>query len=146
MQPLMQPDHEQIEIARQQRWSRLAISVWATILVAICIRGLLNGRANSVYPIFASAARSFVAGTDLYEASANPYRYSPLVAALLVPFSLWPDHVGGVIWRALNAGIYLSALAWWCRVVLPRSLTTRQTAILYLLIVPLSVGSLNNAQ
>ena len=87
-----------------------------------------------------------MAGTDLYEASANPYRYSPVVAALLVPFSLWPDHVGGVIWRALNAGVYLSALAWWCRVVLPRSLTTRQTAVLYLLIVPLSVGSLNNAQ
>jgi Glycosyltransferase family 87 len=127
-------------------WQRLAIAVWMTVLLAICIRGLLNARTNSVYPIFARAARDFLAGADLYRVSDAPYRYSPLVAALLVPFSVWPDHIGGVLWRLLNAALYLTAFAWWCRMVLPRPLTISQQAILYLLIVPLSVGSLNNAQ
>lgn len=127
-------------------WRRLAIVIWAVILLVICIRGLLNARANSVYPIFAGAARNFWAGTDLYHGPDGPYRYSPLVAALLLPFSLWPDSVGGVLWRLVNAAVYLGALAWWCRVVLPCPLTASQRALLYLLIVPLSVGSLNNAQ
>src|SRR5207245_341131 len=131
---------------RSAQPQRLAISIWATILIVICIRGLLNPRANSVYPIFAGAARSFLAGTDLYSPVQGPYRYSPLVAALLIPFSFCPDNIGGVLWRLLNATVYLGVLAWWCRVVLPRSLSARQTATLYLLIIPLSVGSLNNAQ
>jgi hypothetical protein len=124
----------------------LAQFVWTTILIVICIRGLWNPRANSVYPIFAGAAHNFLAETDLYTATPGPYRYSPLVAALMVPFSLCPDNVGGVLWRMLNATVYLGALAWWCRAVLPRALSGSQTAALYLLIVPLSVGSLNNAQ
>jgi hypothetical protein len=150
VKPLMQPDHESPSAKHgglcASRWPRLAIFLWAMILLAICIRGLLHARSNSVYPIFAGAARNFWAGSDLYRAPGDPYRYSPLVAALLVPFSLWPDPVGGVLWRLLNASVYLTAIAWWCRVVLPRSLTANQQAVLYLLIVPLSVGSLNNAQ
>jgi hypothetical protein len=137
--------------ARQVKpWSwggvRIVGSVWATLLLVICVRGALQAKANSVYPIFASAARNLLAGTDLYGGNGDPYRYSPLVAAVFVPFSCCPDWLGGVLWRLLNAAVYLLAFAWWCRVVLPRSLTVGQQAILYLLIVPLSVGSLNNAQ
>src|SRR5205809_761735 len=69
----------------------LTVLVWTTIVLAISIRGLLQARANSVYPIFADAARHFLAGADLYGANGSAYRYSPLVAALFVPFSLCPD-------------------------------------------------------
>ena len=144
----MPPDLEQSAHTEtpSEHWRRLAISVWTTLLLLVCIRGLLHVRSNTVYPIFAGAARDFVAGVDLYHGQHSPYRYSPLVAALLVPFSLFPDSLGGLFWRLLNAGVYLTAFAWWCRVVLPSALTASQQAILYLLIVPLSVGSLNNAQ
>jgi len=163
MQPLMQPDlrtpsaergapsalcprRSALRARRSAQLQRLAISLWATILIVICIRGLLSPQRNSVYPIFAGAARNFLAEIDLYAASAGPYRYSPLVAALLLPFGLCPDNIGGVLWRLLNAAVYLGSLAWWCRDVLPRSLSASQRAALYLLIVPLSVGSLNNGQ
>src|SRR5260370_3357102 len=161
MQPLMQPDlrtpsaergapsalcprRSALRARRSAQLQRLAISLWATILIVICIRGLLSQQRNSVYPIFAGAARNFLAEIDLYAASAGPYRYSPLVAALLLPFGLCPDNIGGVLWRLLNAAVYLGSLAWWCRDVLPRSLSASQRAALSLLIVPLSVGSLNN--
>ena len=140
----MQPDLGQS--GGRQSARRTAVAVWAALLLVLCIRGLHNPRRNSVYPIFAGAARNFAAGADLYRAADGPYRYSPLVATLLVPFSLWPDSVGGDFWRLLNASVYLAALAWFCRSVLPVSLTSSQQAFLYLLIVPLSVGSLNNAQ
>src|SRR5438105_10928453 len=131
---------------RAAQMRRLAISLWATILIIICIRGLLNPQRNSVYPIFAGAARNFLAEIDLYAASAGPYRYSPLVAALLLPFGLCPDNIGGVLWRLLNAAVYLGSLAWWCRAVLPRPLSTSKRAALYLVVVPLSVGMLKTRQ
>jgi hypothetical protein len=65
---------------------------------------------------------------------------------MLVPFSLLPDSVGGILWRWVNFSVYLGALAWWCQTGLPRPLTTSQQAWLFLLVVPLSIGSLNNAQ
>jgi hypothetical protein len=152
MQPLMQPDlgerpQSAARGAQSALWApRFAHYIWAAILIVICVRGLLSPRTNSVYPIFAGAARNFLAGTDLYSPTEGPYRYSPLVAALLIPFGLCPDNVGGVLWRLLNAAVYLGSLAWWCRAVLPRDLSIGQMAGVYLLIIPLSIGSLNNGQ
>jgi len=135
--------------------------VWAGILLICCGRVLLpphtwlTAHTQSVYPIFAGAARQWIAGADLYEQLApdlDRFRYSPGVAALLVPFSLLPDGLaradgpGGALWRLFNAGVYLGALGWWIRALLPPSLTRMQRAVLFLLVVPLSVGSLNNGQ
>jgi hypothetical protein len=99
-----------------------------------------------VYPIFTSAARHWLAGADVYPVVANPYRYSPLVTTLLVPFGLLPDRLAEVVWRVLNAAVYLVALSAWSKVVLPHRLTRCQQAWLFLLVVPMSVGSLNNGQ
>ncbi len=131
---------------RKGRWERLALGIWMIILLVICVRVSLRPALNSVYPIFAHAARGWLAGVDLYRAPGDPYRYSPLITLLLVPFSVLPDQLGGVFWRLLNGSVYLGALAWWGRVALPRQLTTTQLAILFLLVIPLSVGSLNNGQ
>jgi hypothetical protein len=124
----------------------LAVVAWSGVLLACCLRTWLAPRANSVYPIFATAARAWQAGADLYRPTGDPYRYSPLAAALLVPFSLLPGPLGGVLWRLLNAGVLLAALFWWARAVLPGPLTATRLAVLFLLAVPLTVGSLNNGQ
>jgi hypothetical protein len=130
----------------------VAFVVWGAILLVICGRVLLSPRANSVYPIFAHAGRAWLAGEALYS-DARPegldvYRYSPAVAALFAPLSLLPDAVGGCLWRLLNAGALLAGFAWWCVAVLPgwRSLSRGQRSMLWLLLVPLAVGSLNNGQ
>lgn len=130
------------------RWERLAVMVWAAILLAVCGRGVLQPRSHSVYPIYAGAAERWLQGEDLYQAipGYDYYRYSPLVAVLFVPLHLLPDAAGGVLWRLLNAGVYLGCLAWWSRVALPVPLSRSQRALLFLLVVPLSIGSLNNAQ
>jgi hypothetical protein len=117
------------------------------LLLGIGGRVLVSGRCHSVYPIYAEAARAWMAGTDLYNRpTGDPFRYSPLVAATLVPCALLPDALGGVLWRLINAAVYLGALAWWCRLVLPQPLSRKQRALLFLLALPLSIGSLNNGQ
>jgi hypothetical protein len=129
-------------------WEQLAIILWAVVLAAVCGRGLLSPRLHTVYPIYAAAARHWLDGDDLYQLldGYDCYRYSPLVAVAFVPFGPLPGALGGVLWRLLNAGVYLAALAWWARVALPQPASRRQRAVLCLLVLPLSIGSLNNAQ
>jgi hypothetical protein len=139
---------------RQPSWFRVpsswaaqvAVAVWVTILVVICGRVLLKPRVNSVYPIFAEAGRHWFYGEALYADRDEPYRYSPLATVFFVPLTALRDPVGGAVWRLLNAGVYLGALAWWARRVLPGPLTAAQQAGLFVLVVPLSLGSLNNGQ
>jgi hypothetical protein len=111
----------------------------------------MQPRTHSLYPTFAAAGSHWYAGTSLYywgesEPGLEPYRYSPLVAAALVPFELLPPRAGGVAWRLLNAGVLLAGLAAWLRSPLPWRPDARQRAILYLVVLLLAAGSLNNAQ
>jgi hypothetical protein len=126
------------------RLEKLVIILWAAAVAVVLVRtAAVPGL--GVYPIFSGAARNWLAGADLYRPSPDPYRYSPLVTALFVPLGLLPDRLGGVLWRALSAGAYLGALAWWAA-ALPRPLTRPERAWLFLLVLPLSLGNLNNGQ
>ena len=129
-----------------QRWVKAACAVWAVVLIAVSGRLVLSAGSQGVYPIFADAARHWLNGQPVYNTGGEPYRYSPLVTILLVPFSLLPDGIAGILWRWFNAGVFLTSLGWWCRAVLPPDLTVRRAAVFFLLVVPVSVGSLNNGQ
>lgn len=139
------PDTHQNRVAR---WELLAVVVWVGFFVGISARLLINPHKGTVYPIFATAARHWLAGEGLYGPvpGHDVYRYSPLVAAGLTPLGLLPDRAGNIIWRFLNAAVFLSAFAWWGRTVLPLPLTRGRRAALFLLAVPLAVGNLNNGQ
>jgi hypothetical protein len=134
---------------RDRRWIIMAAAVWTIVVVACCVHALVKPRGNSLYPLYSEAARHWLAGKDMYGELApgfDRYRYSPLAAVLVAPFSVLPDGLGAALWRLLNAAVYLAGFAWFVRAVLPATLSGRQRAILFLLIVPLSAGSLYNGQ
>ncbi len=137
-------------VRAEPRWQRLALGVWLVIAVITCGRALLIGlpRHVGIYPVYATAGQNWRAGHDLYAESDHfvIFRYSPLVAALLVPFGAAPDVLGSFSWRLLNLGLYVAGLAYWLRVGLPRLLSERQHALFYLLLAPLSVYGLINGQ
>ena len=113
---------------------------------------------HTVYHNYANAGRSWLAGSDAYDlerdasgavvARMSGYRYAPLVSAAFVPFSLLPDSWGGLVWRLANYLCFFAAFAWFIREVLPgaKSLPVNAQASLWLLILPLTVGSMNNGQ
>ena len=76
------------------------------------------------------------------------YRYAPLVSVLFVPFGLLPDGLGGALWRLINYTCFFGSFAWFQRVVLPgaNDLGDKAKAALWLLLLPLSLGSMNNGQ
>src|SRR5205823_8682261 len=72
-----------------------AAITWGVIVAVVCLRAALVDPPGGVYPIFTGAARSWLAGSDLYLQGMHPFRYSPLAAVLLVPFGLLSDAAGG---------------------------------------------------
>ncbi|MHB1424513.1 MAG: glycosyltransferase family 87 protein [Gemmataceae bacterium] len=134
---------------RWDAWVRTAALVWAIIVAVVCIRAAVQPYKRTLYTTWAQAGADWEMGRDLYHDSWSPdqdqFRYSPLTAVLLVPFHHLPLRLGGVVWRVLNAVVLLVGFALWLRAT-PLARLPRQQAILFLLLAPLSLSSLNNGQ
>ena len=135
----------------QARLEKAGLAVWAVILLFVCVRAFISPESKTVYPIFSASGQFWWSGIDLYEPYRptdvqEGYRYSPTFAVLVTPFALLPDSIGGVLWRLFNAGSLLWALGWLTRAVLPSPVSTKHYAMLLLLVVPLTLQSLNNGQ
>src|SRR5579871_398569 len=138
----MRPD----EASTGRIWRAAAFSAWGLVLFVIAVRTVFAPHVHSVFPIYQRAGHSWLAGTDLYETAGDPFRYSPLVAALFTPLSVLPDAIGDLLWRSANVSLYLAALGWCSSLVLVPPLIGSRRAAWFLLVLPLSVGSLNNGQ
>src|SRR5262245_49755812 len=132
-------------------WEKWAVAAWVLVIGVAALRALAWPRTHSVYPIFAQAARNWQEGQPLYAQAAptagawDVFRYSPLVAAALTPLSWLPDPAGGVLWRLINAGALLGGIFWFSRAVLLVFAGNRR-GLLFLLVLPLAAGNLNNGQ
>jgi hypothetical protein len=124
-----------------------ALFIWTLIIGVTALRVFVSPGRHSIFPVFAQAGHNWLNGIDMYETrDRDCFRYSPLVGALLTPFALLPDSIGEVLWRLLNATVYLAAVVGRSRVVLSPSLSRNDLGLILLLIIPLSVGCLNNGQ
>jgi hypothetical protein len=129
--------------------TRLAVLAWGLVLIGVCVYAAGWPHNHNVYLIFAEAGRHWRGGEPLYGAvqpGLDVFRYSPLAASLFAPLSLLPVSAAGVLWRLLNAAIYIAGLAWWLREVVPGRLTRTGWATLFLLLLPLSLPNLINGQ
>jgi hypothetical protein len=147
----MPPDPREANTPAEVTWRRLAVGFWLAAVVVVCARGVLQPQRHTLYPTFAKAGADWLTGKSLYphaplEPGLEPYRYSPLVAAGLVPFELLPARVGSVFWRLANAAVLLAGLAAWLRSSLPWRPGVRHRAIMYLVVLPLALAGLNNGQ
>jgi hypothetical protein len=134
-------------------WTRLAVVVWATIVVFLGVRCFVQPYHRTLYPTWSTAGADWLAGSDqLYRRTGqqdgllDTFRYTPFVAATLAPWSLMPERIGGVLWRLFNAGVFLGGAWWWLRSAAPLILSERRRAVFFLCLVPLSLSSLNNGQ
>jgi hypothetical protein len=138
------------QIRQWDPWARLALAAWLVLVLVLCGRAAVQPYKRTLYTTWDRAGGDWQAGRTLYhrewEWHQDQFRYSPVVAALLVPFHQLPIALGGVVWRLLNAAILLGGLAWWLRAAAPARLSERQVGMFFLLVAPLALGSLNNGQ
>ena len=130
-------------------WPAVAGLVWGGLILGIAIHAFIWPWVHSVYyDAYAPAARKLFAGQDLYE-DASPvtgYRYGPPFAVAVSPFASLPDGFGDTAWKTFNCVFYALALGIAGKRLLPRSLSKKQFAALFLLVVPLSLESMHNGQ
>ena len=152
-------------------WRRAAlivIGLWLAVIFGVTIRGMAAPHQNSVFLVFRDAGRAWLAGQPLYS-HVGKYLYSPLAAAFFAPFALMPDWAASGIWHLGTGLAYLFAVFCWFgryngrdelllirrggggtksgvdRRPDERELVSTGTVALALLL-PLSIGNLNNGQ
>jgi hypothetical protein len=128
---------------------RLATLAWALLAAGVTLRvALAPASSGSVFPVYTTAAESWLAGDDLYtlDFSKPCFRYHPLVAASFVPWLALPYKVAAILWRWLGIVLLLAGLGAWLRHLAPRPATPARRGWLLLLVVPLALQSINNAQ
>ena len=128
-------------------WVRTALAAWAVLLAVVAIRALAQPDAHDCYkPFYEAAGRNWLHGLDLYVEKSATCRYSPLVNALFAPLALTPSPVGTLLWRGVNVAALLGGVFWWLRVYAPPTWTRTHWALVFLLIIPLSAGTINAGQ
>jgi hypothetical protein len=127
-------------------WVRIAVVIWSAVLAVTLLRGLLLPKNGTTYWYFAEGGADWLSGKELYQVVGGSCRYSPLFHALMAPLALLPERLGALLWRMLNAGVFMAGMACWARMLLPLDQDRARQALLFLLALPLALGSINNAQ
>lgn len=128
---------------------RLAIFAWAALIIGVTLRlAIKSGHAGSVFPTYRNAARHWLGGENLYtlDISVQFFRYHPIVAVSFVPWTAIPVTPGEILWRWLGTGLILAGLGVWIRQMVTRPLTPARHGLLFLLVAPLALQSINNGQ
>jgi hypothetical protein len=72
--------------------------------------------------------------------------YSPIVAALFVPFAIFPPVIAYVLWLLLNVSVFFGGLATLLRSNIVPDLQRESYALIYLLLLPSALGNLDVGQ
>jgi hypothetical protein len=129
--------------AAKPRFFFATLGLWFLTVAIICVRIYAHPGWHSVFPTYRNAGAAWIHQTQLYGAP-GIFLYSPLVAALFSPFALISQSVAEVLWRLL-LGLALP-LALWFNARALFDFSKNEFARLFLLIVPLTLSSLNNGQ
>ena len=123
----------------------LAIGLWTAILLGVCIRIGLLSHSHDVFVTYSDAGRKWIESQALYSYSRG-FVYSPLIAAFFALFSWMPFSLGAALWRLLDLAIFIGAIFWWLKAGIHDRIQNSSYGLVFLLILPLSLGNFNNGQ
>jgi hypothetical protein len=123
----------------------IVVALWSAILLGICIRIGLVSRDHDVFATYANAGKRWINAQTLYTYTRG-FVYSPLVAALFAPLSWFPLWLGGILWRLLTSSVFLAAIFLWLKEGLHKGIAQSRYWLVFLLVLPLSLGNFNNGQ
>jgi hypothetical protein len=129
----------------QRLLNGVVIGLWTAVLLGIWIRIGFFSHSHDVFATYADAGRRWSSSLPLYTYTRG-FVYSPLVAAFFAPFSWLPISLGSVLWRLVNAAIFVGAIFWWLKAEITERIPESSYWLVFLLILPLSLGNFNNGQ
>ncbi|MBL8747557.1 MAG: DUF2029 domain-containing protein [Planctomycetes bacterium] len=139
-EPEPPPIHSRLETA--------GVLLYVVMAASVAVRLALESdlaRQNVWFKVFAPAARAFADGAPMY-AEASGFRYPPLAAAAMVPFTWLGPLAGSVVWR-WSMLLFLALAVRACfRAGFPFAPTSRERGVFWLLTTLGVVGSANIGQ
>src|SRR5260221_9220873 len=88
------------------------ITLWATVLLVICLRTALLYPHHDVFVTYVDAGRRWIESQALYSTSRG-FVYSPLIAAWFAPFSWFAGWLGAGLLRLLDVAVFFGAGFFW---------------------------------
>lgn len=132
------------ELSNFERW---AVFLWSLLLIVSAVRLIGSPDKHTVYPNFTEAASRWVRGSELYASKGSyDFRYSPLVAIGFIPLLPLGNRIGGVIWCILSVTTLIAAMSWWLKQGTPEQISGPKRGILFLLLLPLTIGNIASDQ
>jgi hypothetical protein len=123
----------------------IVVALWSAVLLGICIRIGLVSRDHDVFATYADAGRKWINSQPLYSYTRG-FVYSPLIAAFFAPLSWFPHWLGGIIWRLLTGSVFLAGIFLWLKQGPQTGIPRSRYWLVFLFILPLSLGNFNNGQ
>jgi hypothetical protein len=123
----------------------IVVALWSAVLIGICVRIGLVSPDHDVFPTYADAGRKWVNSQPLYSYTRG-FVYSPLIAGLFAAFSCFPNWLGAILWRLLAATVFVAGIVAWLRAELQAEIPRSRHWLVFLLVLPLSLGNFNNGQ
>ena len=144
---------DSLPLALPQRLRRLGvvnsvvIGAWAIALASVFVHLAISPQRHNIFPTYLQAGRHWAAGSGLYTtAHGRGFVYSPVAAGFFAVLTLLlPDVPANIFWRLLNAAAFLGAVWWWLELGL-QPIPKKRWALVFFLLLPLSLGNLSNGQ
>src|SRR5579875_3644140 len=114
---------------------RLALIMWLILGLAVSIRTWVHPRHHTVFPIFAASAEHWWSNCPLYELypGLDRFRYPPVFALFVTPFSALGLTAGGILWSWLSIAIFVAGLWQYLRDVVPSTWSPQRIAVFLIL-------------
>ena len=125
--------------------NRFVIALWMTVLLIIAVRVALFYQQHNAYVTYVDAGRKWIESQPLYSTTRG-FVYSPLIAAFFAPFAWLPVWLGALIWRLLTVAVFIGTIFWWLRAGLHNRIPRSSYWLVFLMLLPLSLGNFNNGQ
>jgi hypothetical protein len=132
-------------LEKRRIWNRIGGIVWTGVLLVLILRPLLVSHRGTSFDTYHLAGSNWLHGENIYSQWMG-FVYSPVIAAFFAPFAWLPAWLANILWRILNAGLFLGGVAAVLKTNLFAGIKEKNYGILYILLLPLAIGNIDISQ
>jgi hypothetical protein len=133
------------KIGRPGAWTIAATVLWTAALIILLVRTGLHPHRLSSLTTYLTGGAAWGASKPLYT-DWRGFVYPPAIACFFSLFTHLPLAIAAVLWRTLTAAVFLFGLAAVLRSGVFHRIPAPFRGIVFIAVLPLSIGNLDNAQ
>jgi len=130
---------------RKPLWTIVASVLWAAVLIVLLVRAGLHPERPTSLTTYLAGGSAWAAARPLY-GNWRGFVYPPVIAWFFCLFTHIPLALASVLWRVITLGGFYSALVALMRSGIFHRIPPASRGLVFLGVLPLSIGNFDNAQ